>query len=452
MTYPVLLPAIVLTSANNSIRFSEGVTTATAVIPAGTYYLRGNYTSNLIWPSEDFSVWTTSATVGAVPGYGVAPNGASSFMIYKITAATSQFITRAITSISATSTVSAFVRKATADLTDFNLYDTTANVDRHLVRIAWSSTGVPTLSTVSGSGTLFPPQNCGNGWWRIAFSVTGIVTGNANSLFLYPASTGPAEGSVEAWGVQVESGAAVRDYVKTTTASAVGPSDDFCLALKLAMESATASTNIYDIDVTRSISPSAPHTILTITRNAGFGSDVFGIQWPNALTTFDERLVGFSANSSGDFPPGGAFKTSTQACAASWVSNDIPREIEPVSERVVAVPRAASGRVQGVSRSARMQSWRMGLAFVDERRMLVDRGLTGPWDTLEGFLERFGAGAAFELHLADIASGTTLAPLSLATRVDAMHFAEDTLSGFSPTRLGPGVPLYSIDLRLHSRV
>lgn len=451
MTYPVLLPAIVLTSANNGIRINEGASSGTATIPAGTYYLRGNYTANLIWPSEDFtSTWVPSASVVPVATYGLSPIGTTSGHIYKVGASTSQGISRSIPAISATSTVSAFIRKATADVTDFDLYDSSVGVDRHLVRVSWSAAGVPSLSTLAGGGTLFTPQNCGNGWWRIAFSVVSIVTSNSNALFMYPAGVGSAAGNVEIWGVQVESGAEARVYVPTVSSSATGSADDICLALKTALESATGSSNTYEVTVSRSIAPGVPHTAINITR--GSGSDPFSIQWSDALTTFDERLLGFNGNGNGDFPPGGSVKTSTQACAASWVSNDIPREMEPISERVVAVPRAASGRVQGVSRSARMQSWRMGLAFVDERRMLVDRGLTGPWDTLEGFLERFGPGAAFELHLADIASGTTLAPLSLATRVDAMHFAEDTLSGFSPTRLGPGVPLYSIDLRLHSRV
>ena len=131
---------------------------------------------------------------------------------------------------------------------------------------------------------------------------------------------------------------------------------------------------------------------------------------------------------------------------------DVAREIEPYSERVVAVPRAVSGRVQGVTRSARMQSWRLGLAFVDERRMLVENALAGTQDTLEGFMERFGAGASFELHEQQSVTGTTLAALSSSTLVDVVHFSEDALLRFEPTRIGPGVPLYSLDLRLNAKV
>ncbi len=222
---------------------------------------------------------------------------------------------------------------------------------------------------------------------------------------------------------------------------------DLCLAIKTALEAANGgSVNTYSVTVSRSIDPAAAHTTVTITRTAG--ADNFGVLWASTATTFDQALLGFIANDATTALP----KGSALAPAAAWVCNDVAREIEPFSERVVSVPRAVSGRVQGVTRSARMQSWRLGLAFVDERRVFVEHALSGAQDTLEGFMERFGAGAAFELHEAQVSSGTTLAALSSSTLVDVAHFSEDTLSRFEPTRLGPGVPLYSIDLRLHSKV
>lgn len=226
-----------------------------------------------------------------------------------------------------------------------------------------------------------------------------------------------------------------------------GAAGDLLPALKTALEGANvASSNTYTITVSRSIDPAVAHTTITITRATG--ADNFGVLWANTATTFDERLLGFTL----DDTVNATAKTSTQACAAGWVSNDIAREIEPYSERVVAVPRAVSGRVQGVTRSARMQSYRLGLAFVDERRMLVRRALAGTQDTLEGFLERFGAGAALELHEQPTVTGTTLSALSSSTLTSVCNFSEDALSRFEPQRLGPGVPLYSTDLRLHARV
>lgn len=226
-----------------------------------------------------------------------------------------------------------------------------------------------------------------------------------------------------------------------------GATGDLLPALVTALQGANAlSANTYSATVAWSIDPTQPGAKITITRTSG--ADNFGALWADINTTFDERLLGFTVNDTVN----ATAKTSTQSCAAAWVCNDVAREIEPYSERVVAVPRAVSGRVQGVTRSARMQSWRLGLAFVAEARTFVERALAGAQDTLEGFLERFGAGASFELHQPQISTGTTLAALSSSTLVDVVHFSEETLSRFEPTRLGPGVPLYSIDLRLQAKV
>lgn len=225
-----------------------------------------------------------------------------------------------------------------------------------------------------------------------------------------------------------------------------GAAGDLLPALVTALQNANASANTYTVTVSRSIDPAVAHTTITITRATG--TDNFGVLWADVATTFDEALLGFSANDTVN----ATAKTSTKACAACWGSNDVAREIEPYSERVVAVPRAVSGRVQGVTRSARMQSWRLGLSFVDERRMLVENALAGTQDTLEGFMERFGAGASLELHEQQSVTGTTLAALSSSTLVDVVHFSEDALLRFEPTRIGPGVPLYSLDLRLNAKV
>lgn len=225
-----------------------------------------------------------------------------------------------------------------------------------------------------------------------------------------------------------------------------GAAGDFCPALVTALQGAGASANTYSVTLTRSIDPGTAHTAVVITRLTG--ADNFGVLWADNATTFDQALLGFTINDTVN----AAVKISNQACAAAWIGNDIAREIEPVSERVVAVPRAASGRVQGVSRSARMQSWRLGLAFIDERRMLTENALQGAQDTLEGFMERFGAGASLELHEQASVTGVALGALSSSTLVDVVHFSEDALSRFEPARLGPGVPLYSIDLRLHAKV
>lgn len=225
-----------------------------------------------------------------------------------------------------------------------------------------------------------------------------------------------------------------------------GAAGDLMPALVTALQAATASANTYSATVARSIAPGTAHTLVTITRASG--ADNFQILWADALTTFDETLLGFTANTADN----ASAKVSTQACGAAWASNDGMGELEPYSERMASLTRSMSGRVSGVSRSARMQSWRMRLLFVEERRLHVETALAGAQDTLEGFMEDFGAGAALELHDADVSSGTTLAALSTSTLVDVVHFSEESLTRYEPQRVGPGVPLYHLSLTFHAQV
>lgn len=99
-----------------------------------------------------------------------------------------------------------------------------------------------------------------------------------------------------------------------------------------------------------------------------------------------------------------------------------------------------------------MQSWRVGLGFVHLSRTFVVDALAFAADTLEGFIERFGAGASIEMHDCVLSSGTTMAARTSSTLVDVVHFSEDALTTYEPQAIGAGVPLYALDLTLHAEV
>jgi hypothetical protein len=225
-----------------------------------------------------------------------------------------------------------------------------------------------------------------------------------------------------------------------------GAAGDFCAALKTALEAATASVNTYTVTVARSIAAGTAHTLITITRATG--SDDFQILWADALTTLDIALVGVTASTADNASP----KVSTQACASSWVSNDGYRRFKPFARKTVSVRPTQTGRVSGVERSDRMQMWKCDLGFVDGRRCNIEEALAGAWDTAEGFMDRFGPGAAVEMHTAEIDTGTTLAALSSSTLLDVVHFDEASLMNFDPEPLGDGFDLYDFSVTLHAQV
>jgi hypothetical protein len=99
-----------------------------------------------------------------------------------------------------------------------------------------------------------------------------------------------------------------------------------------------------------------------------------------------------------------------------------------------------------------MQSWRVSLGFVHLSRTFVIDALAFAADTLEGFIERFGAGASLEMHDVPISSGTVLAARTSSTLVDVVHFSEDALTTYEPQAIGAGVLFYSLDLIMHAEV
>lgn len=95
-----------------------------------------------------------------------------------------------------------FLRADTAAQSAFGIWDATAGVWRHLVRVTWTA-GVPTLSTEpgQGSGTLDPPEYWGAGLWRLPVSATAVVAANTNRIVVLPAgATAAATGRVYLFG------------------------------------------------------------------------------------------------------------------------------------------------------------------------------------------------------------------------------------------------------------
>ena len=203
--------------------------------------------------------------------------------------------------------------------------------------------------------------------------------------------------------------------------------------------------NTYTVAMSQNIDPTAAHTTITITRATG--TDTFQLVIDGS-ETFDMDLIGFTASTAND----ATAKTSTQACASAWVSNDIYRRFKPFSERQATVQRKMTGQVSGVTRSDRMQSWRADLGFVNEARCFVTSALAGTQDTAEGFIERFGAGASVEFHALDVSTGSTLEAAGSGTLEATAHFSEDTLTTFDPTQVGDGVPLYDFGIVIHEVV
>ena len=451
MTYPVFLGAVVITAANKRIRFKEAAGAVGNVdLALGTYYLRGAYATNLLLRSEeiDNASWTKSSATATPPNVIIAPDGLTTAekLVEDTTLAQHYAFQTSTISANTSYTFSLYVKAG--ERTSLRMVlDNATSFPTGPQAIFNLSTGVVSSSSNATASIVA----VGSGWYRCAITQTSSASAaTVNSFFsLVVGSTdnylGDGVSGIYIWGTQLEAASTPGPYVVTTGAIATGPTNELALAIRNGLDAFGGGGNTYTVTAAQSIDTAAAHTLLTVTRATG--TDTFQIV-VDANQTFDMALIGIVATTAND----ALAKTSTRSCAAAWVSNDAYANLEPFSERVASITRAASGRVSGVSRSDRMQSWRVGLGFVHLSRTFVVDALLTAADTLEGFIERFGAGASFEMHDCLLSSGTTMAPRTFSTLVDVVHFSEDALTTYEPQAIGAGVPLYALDMTLHAEV
>lgn len=194
--------------------------TAHYVIPTGqtqaipTLLLEPQRT-NLCIRSEEFNLWTTQSG-GAVTANAItSPDGTLTADLITGGGVNESGVYQAITFTGdGEKAVSIFLKAGTSPSTDILVWDVTAAVVRHRVRITWTA-GVPTIASHAGAGTLYPIESLGNGWYRILFTATGVVAANSNRLYIYPHNLTPYTGTVYAWGAQVENAIVPSSYIKT---------------------------------------------------------------------------------------------------------------------------------------------------------------------------------------------------------------------------------------------
>ena len=208
----------VQTAASGVARSAHYVIPTGQTQPTQTLLLEPQRT-NLCIRSEEFNTWdaigSTTVTANAI----AAPDGTTTADLITCSAAgpASAGRYRAVTFTGdGEKCVAIYLKVGNGAETRLLLQDATAAVTRHHVRVIWTA-GVPAINTNSGAGTLYPVEALANGWYRILFSVTGIVAANTNEIRIYVNNIGAGVtgDSVYAWGAQAENAVVPSSYIKT---------------------------------------------------------------------------------------------------------------------------------------------------------------------------------------------------------------------------------------------
>jgi len=251
---------------SGSIRDNHWVIPNGATRPVRTLLTEPQRT-NLLIRSQEFDTWTQ---VGATttPNVAMAPDGTTT--ADSITAiGTGNYVVRSATFTGdGEKCVSCFIKQGATTRQAFVFRDTTAAVSRHYVRATWSG-GVPSLSSAGGTGTLFPPQSIGNGWWRVMFSVTGVVAANSNEIRVYPDDlVGGNDGLF--WGAQAENAVVPSSYIPTEAAAVTRNADSLYWEIpSLVPQELTAYWRGIDMAFGGAVAGGNTLTALTINNAAG---------------------------------------------------------------------------------------------------------------------------------------------------------------------------------------
>lgn len=223
-----------------------------------------------------------------------------------------------------------------------------------------------------------------------------------------------------------------------------GAGDDLCLAMLDAVNAASPSGNSYSITPSFSVDGSGVSCTVTIARSSG--ARTISINWTHANTTFDPTQIGFAGTVDST---GGTSYSSTLSPKSVWVSNEVYAALDLTTEHTAFSTRARSGRVHGGLRGSAYNVRLLQLQFLHAKRAHSANNTSDPSSGLDRFITRQLAGLRFQLHLASISSGTTLAALGPSTEHGSRWlFDAEQVADYSPQRMSPGVPLYSTSLRL----
>lgn len=207
------------------------------------------------------------------------------------------------------------------------------------------------------------------------------------------------------------------------------------LALKTALEAATASVNTYALAVALDLEGTGPAAEVEVERATG--ADTFELLWEHANTTLPPGVLGFAGT---DVADTAGVITGTKTPDALWAANCPQVDLRAVPTATTYAERAGSGLGSVGRRVPATADLRIDLALVHGRRSLIAEAGSDPGAAFETFWGHAADGSHVEVLEQDM--GGADPPVTRG-----LWILTEPLAAFDPVQAVLGTPLYSWGLR-----
>jgi len=215
------------TAADGVVRDAHYVIPTGASEPVRTLLTEPQRT-NLLTDSQDFAAWTNVSACAVTTNAAIAPDGTATADLLTATVSGSRRVRNFTVATDGTKCAVVFLKQSSGALTRL-WYANSSDTVRHRLSVTWSG-GVPTVSTQLGAGTIYPVENYGDGWYKIAWAADGVVAAETQRIVIQP-DQAAGVGSVLCWGAQAEDAVVPSSYIPTEATTVTRNADSLYWAI-----------------------------------------------------------------------------------------------------------------------------------------------------------------------------------------------------------------------------
>jgi len=178
--------------------------------------------TNLLTNSQDFASWINVSSCNVTTNAAIAPDGTPTADLLTATVGGSRRRRDFSLATDGTKCAFVFVKNVNSSLSRLWYADNT-DTQLHRLTVSWSGP-IPTVTTNTGAGIIYPVEYYGDGWYKISWAATGVIAANGGRINIQP-DPNTGVGSILVWGAQAEDAVTPTSYTPTAGSAVVRNAD-----------------------------------------------------------------------------------------------------------------------------------------------------------------------------------------------------------------------------------